>query len=385
MIVGFDISQTWRWKAGCGYFADSLMKAIASLDADNEYVLYPTFGDGVWDPTWPGSQPPVHNPRVRLGFGHQDRTELEEFWRSPVIDENLLGNPDVIHCNNFYCPDGISRARLVYTLYDLGFVDHPEWTTEANRTTCFSGVFNASLYADRIVAISEYSRQHFLRTFPHYPAERTSVVHPASRFSSDSQARDLAAQAVPGLRPDGFWLSVATLEPRKNHRGLLEAYARLRAQQQDVLPLVLVGQKGWLMDDFDREVEKLGLRASVIRLGYVDDATLKWLYANCFAFVYVSFFEGFGLPPLEAMSCGAPVVCSNTTSLPEVAGDAGVLVDPWDPAAISAAMEQISRGDVDRETLRERARERAQHFTWRGAARCVQAIYDELGRAGECG
>jgi glycosyltransferase involved in cell wall biosynthesis len=378
MIIGFDASQTGQGKAGCGYYAEGLIRELAPLDADNTYLLYPTLGDGVWDPEWPATPPPARGPNVRRGRGHASRAELEAFWRSTPLDEAQLGCPDIIHTHNFYCPRGLRHARLVYTLHDLAFLQHPQWTTEANRLTCFTGVFSASVYADRIVAVSEYTRQHFLRTFPHYPAERIVRIYSGSRYTQPCSADQPASLA--GLRPDRFWLTVGTLEPRKNHRRLLRAYASVKARLGEVVPLVLAGGKGWLMDDFEDLLDELDLRQDVVVLGYVDDRALHWLYTHCFAFVYVSIFEGFGLPVLEAMSCGAAVVCSNTTSLPEIAGDAAVMVDPLDENAIGDALLGIATARVDRATLRRRALARAAGFSWRATAAQVRAVYAELSR-----
>ena len=248
------------------------------------------------------------------------------FWNHPPEDfETILGNPDIIHANNFYCPRGLRNARLVYTLYDLSFLAHPEWTTEQNRTTCFQGVFNASLYADLIISISHFSRNHFLEVFPHYPADRIVVVYPASRFAPSAAVtmpKDLSFLQTP------FWLSVGTLEPRKNHEKLIRAYSLLKAKHGQTFPLVLAGARGWLMQDFEKELDSLNLQNDIIILGYIDDPTLQWLYQNCFAFVYPSLFEGFGLPVLEAMSLGAAVLTSNFSSLPEIVGEAAILIDP---------------------------------------------------------
>jgi glycosyltransferase involved in cell wall biosynthesis len=376
MIIGFDASQTGEGKAGCGYYAEGLIAQLAELDSENTYILYPTFGDGVWDPCWPQTPPPVRGPNVRQGLGHRTRAELETFWRSPTLDEDQLGRPDVIHTHNFYCPRGLRHARVVYTLHDLAFLEHPEWTTEANRINCFSGTFNASLYADRIVAVSDYTRQHFLRTFPHYPPERIAVIYSGSRFTQRS-IEDRPA-SLPDLRPDGFWLTVGTFEPRKNHRRLLLAYARLKARLGHVLPLVLAGGKGWLMDDFEHTLDELQLRQDVLVLGYVEDRALQWLYTHCFGFLYVSLFEGFGLPVVEAMSCGAAVISSNTTSLPELVADAGLMVDPLDENDIADAMVGVATGAVERPSLKGQAAARAHQFSWRGAAAQVRAVYEEL-------
>jgi glycosyltransferase involved in cell wall biosynthesis len=176
------------------------------------------------------------------------------------------------------------------------------------------------------------------------------------------------------LEPGRFWLSVGSLEPRKNHGRLLEAYGRSRAQRgQPAWPLVLAGGKGWLMDDF-------AAPPGVVVTGYVSDSELEWLYRNCFAFLYPSLFEGFGMPVLEAMALGAPVICSNTTSLPEVAGEAGLLVDPLDAGAIAAAMVRLASGEVDREVLRAAGLRQARRFSWEASARKLLGVYEECAR-----
>jgi len=375
--VGFDISQTGQAKAGCGWFADSLIHHLAEIDTQNEYVLYPTFGDVYWDAEGPAATARIDEPKFRRGLSHPALAEAQQFWRNPGDDfEARLGAPDVVHANNFFCPHGLRRARLVYTLYDLIFLEHPESTTEANRHGCFTGVFNASLRADFIVAISHYSRRHFLDTFPHYPADRIAVAYLASRFHRKPHC------ARPGklarLQPGRFWLSVGTIEPRKNHRRLLQAYARLKAQGGETFPLALAGGKGWLMEDFEDFVDKLGLREDVMLLGYVEEAELQWLYQNCFAFLYPSLFEGFGLPVLEAMTLGAPVIASNTTSLPEIVGQAGLLVDPMTEESIFNAMHRLATGQINREVLREQSVARAGEFSWRSAAEQVRDLYVQV-------
>jgi glycosyltransferase involved in cell wall biosynthesis len=378
MRIGFDVSQTGVNKAGCGYYADSLVRQLVEIDPDDEFVLYPTFGNGAWDATWPRSTIRLHQPNVRLGLGHRTANDLDAFWRTPPRDlEQQLGDPDIIQTNNYFCPTTIQHARIVYTLHDLAFVEHPEWSTEANRLTCFTGAFAASLEADHIVAVSEYTRRHFLATFPHYPPDRISVVYQASRFAS-APNRHARPTRLGHLRPDGFWLAVCTLEPRKNLERLVRAYARLAAELGTVPPLVLAGGRGWLTDPLERALEEPLRRGLVSRLGYVSDAELEWLYANCFAFAFPSLFEGFGLPVVEAMSLGAPVVVSNSTSLPELVGDAGLQVDPWDEDALLVALRRLTRGEVDRRELRKRSLARAREFTWRRAAEGVLDVYRAL-------
>ena len=377
MRIGFDVSQTGRLKAGCGYFADSLIRGLSDIDAMNEYLLYPTFGDFYFDPEWQTTTVKVDGIRMGRGLAHETREAARAFWSRPPVDlEAQLGHPDVVHANNFFCPTTLCKAGLVYTLYDLSFLEDPEWTTEANRSGCFDGVFNASLYADRIIAISQYSRRHFLETFPHYPSERVVVVPPASRFTHRGAIAH--PESLPPLEPAQFWLSVGTLEPRKNQRRLLRAYAGLRARWGRTFPLVLAGGQGWMMNDFEKLVAELGLGSDVILTGYVSDETLQWLYQNCFAFVYPSLFEGFGLPVLEAMSCGAAVITSTTTSLPEIVESAGVLVDPRREEAITGAMRQLSIGEIDREMLKQQGLEQSARFSWRQTAEQTRDVYHEV-------
>jgi glycosyltransferase involved in cell wall biosynthesis len=376
MRIGFDVSQTGQAKAGCGWFADSLIRHLAEIDSQNEYLLYPTFGDLYWDAQGPEATTQINKPNFRRGLSHPTLAEAQQFWRNPDAQfEAQLGSPDIVHSNNFFCPRGLTRARLVYTLYDLIFLEHPESTTEANRVGCFAGVFNASLRADLIVAISNYSRRHFLDTFPHYPPDRVHVVHLASRFQL--RADCTRPEKLARLQPGRFWLNVGTIEPRKNLRRLLQAYARLKEQLGGSFPLVLAGGKGWLMEGFDSFVEQLGLRQDVVILGYAEESELQWLYQNCFAFLYPSLFEGFGLPVLEAMSLGAPVIASNTTSLPEIVGPTGLLVDPFQEGDIFQAMLKLSIDHTFRAKLRDSLVEQAKQFSWIRTASEVQKVYRE--------
>jgi glycosyltransferase involved in cell wall biosynthesis len=146
-----------------------------------------------------------------------------------------------------------------------------------------------------------------------------------------------------------------------------------------VPPLVLAGGRGWLYERLEKELAEPVRCGLVVRLGYVTDAELAWLYANCFAFAFPSLFEGFGLPVVEAMSLGAPVVVSNVTSLPEIVGDAGLQVDPWHEDALFAALRRITRGEVDRAELRQRSLARSRDFSWRSAAEQVLEVYRALG------
>lgn len=374
MHIGFDISQTGAGKAGCGFFAHAMIGAMLREAPNNRYSLYPSFGDLYFDPLMP-----VFNPypgrHVRYGPRHVLRDSAAGFWSARDV-EAALGAPDVVHANNLWCPVQLRSSRLVYTCYDLGFTVEPEWTTEPNRAGYFEGVFGSAVAADWIVAISVASRAHYLATFPHFPEDRIRVIHPCSRFASPT-AEGRRPAALRGIASGGYWLSVGTIEPRKNQKRLARAYARYLALGGPAMPLVLAGGKGWLMDDFDRVLAGLGLADRVVMTGYVGDDELVWLYRNCYANLYPSLFEGFGLPVLEGMQFGAATIASRTTSLPEVAGDAAILLDPEDVEAWAQAMSRVAREAGERGRLAAAARGRAARFDREASARALLALYAE--------
>jgi glycosyltransferase involved in cell wall biosynthesis len=374
MRIGFDISQTGAFKAGCGFFAHSMIQAMIELAPDHHYSLFPSFGDFYFDPLMP-----IYNPYsgmdVHYGPRHSTRETASEFWTGSDA-ELALGNLDILHSNNFWCPVHIAASRLIYTFYDMGFTVEPNWTTEANRVSCFEGVFRSAVAADWIVAISQSSRDHYLSVFPHFPEDRIRVIYPCSRFA-DSSLLGKQPEALVNTPTKDFWLSVGTLEPRKNQRRLVEAYVRYLALGGEPMPLVFAGGKGWLMEDFQKHLSELGIATQVLLLGYVTDDELIWLYRNCYANLYPSLFEGFGLPVLEGMQFGAPTVTSSSTSMPEVVGDAGIVLDPENVEAWAQMMLRlVTRAEV-RNQLSDAARLQADRFDWKRSATALLQLYDD--------
>ena len=373
MHIGFDISQTGAGKAGCGFFAHAMIDTMLEVAPQHRYALYPGFGDFYFDPRMPFTSP-YRGRDVAYGPRHLTRAQASAFWNAPDV-EARLGKPDVVHANNYWCPTGFPESRVVYTCYDLSFTVEPAWTTEANRVGCFDGVFRAASSADWIVAISEASRAHYLSVFPSFPQERIRVIHPCSRFA-DASAAGRAPSIASRLERGAFWLSVGTIEPRKNQVRLAEAYARALALGAPPMPLVFAGGKGWLMEGFQRRLEELGIADRVVLTGYVKDEELVWLYRHCFAHLYPSLFEGFGLPVLEGLQFGAATIASSSTSLPEAAGDAALLVPPEDTEAWAQAMLRMTREDGLRDRLREAGPRQAAKFDRKAAAGALLDVYE---------
>jgi glycosyltransferase involved in cell wall biosynthesis len=266
-------------------------------------------------------------------------------------------------------------SRLVYTLYDIGFVIDPTWKTERNRLRCFDGLFKSSLAADWVIAISEHSRANYLDVFPHYPRDRVRVVDPC-RLTETTQTGTRPEKAG-HLGEAEFWLSVGTIEPRKNQRLLVQDYARYLEAGGRPMPLVLAGGMGWMMTDFRQYVAELGIADKVILLGYVSDEEMIWLYRNCYAHLCPSVFEGFGLPVLEGMQFGAPILRSNASSLPEVAGDAAVLLSPASTEDWAQSVLTIAASRETRENLSAAGGQQARKFDRDRSAASVLDIYRE--------
>ena len=378
MDIGFDISQTGAGKAGCGYYTHAMIKAMLAIAPKHRYALFPSFGDFYFDARMPVSNP-YRGENTSYGPRHLTREAARAFWNQTDLDA-ALGRLDIVHSNNFWTPVQLSASRLIYTLYDLGFAVNPEWTTEANRIGCFEGVFRSSVAADWVVAISDHSRAHYLKLFPHFPSDRVRVIYPCSRFDDSTQEGSQPA-AVKRFGAGEFWLSVGTIEPRKNQRLLVQAYARYLQAGGRPLPLVLAGGKGWRMEDFRDYLVKLGISDRVILTGYVSDNELIWLYRNCYASLYPSVFEGFGLPVLEGMQFGAPTLSSNATSMPEVAGDAAILLAPHDLEAWTQAMLDLASDQDNRHRLGLAGRAQAKQFNWERSAATMLAIYEEASRS----
>jgi len=374
MHIGFDISQTGSGKAGCGYYAHAMIQAMLDLAPQHRYSLFPSFGDFYFDALMPILNPyPGRN--VHYGPRHLSRETARVFWTGPDA-EVQLGRPDIVHANNFWCPIQLASSRLIYTFYDMGFAIDPAWTTETNRVGCFDGAFRAAMAADWVVAISQSSQAHFLSLFPHFPENHIRVIYPCSRFA-DLTLAGKQPKGLDGIPTGGYWLNVGTIEPRKNQRRLAEAYASYLALEGTPMPLVLAGGKGWLMEDFQKHLNQLEIAAHVVMTGYVSDEELIWLYRNCYANLYPSLFEGFGLPVLEGMQFGAPTLASQSTSIPEVAGDAAILLAPEDSDSWARTMLWLASNKEERHKLSAAALSQADRFDWKRSATTLLQLYEE--------
>lgn len=255
----------------------------------------------------------------------------------------------------------------VTTIHDLSVLVHPAWHP-ADRVRWYECDFDAGVrQTRRFIAASRFTRDEMVTRLNIEPS-RIDVIYQAPRATFKPSPRDPHA-------PANYFLYVGTLEPRKNVLGLLDAYAALPAQIRSSCPLLIVGAWGWKADQLRDKLRQRRLEGDVQLLGYVSDERLARLYSGATALVWPTWYEGFGLPPLEAMACGAPVIVSNAASLPEVVGDAGVLLPPAETEVWANAMRRSFEDESWRSVARERSLKQAAKFSWKNCAVETLACY----------
>lgn len=369
-----DLSAGVHNRAGLGRYATELLTAITIQDTQTDYEIF-------------YNRP--HDAYVPDALGHLKRHSVpwgDKPWRLSVAlahvfrlpQTNLVGSGDLFHATDHLLPylPGIPTA---FTLGDLTFLSHPQTHSRLNRLYLQWMMPTFLRRAGSVISISNSTHRDMQARYAPDPS-KCFVVYPGidSRFQPVlDRARLNAVQEAYGL-PSRFFLYVGTLEPRKNIPALLRAFARARLDQ---VKLVIAGKQGWMFQPIFDLVQKLDLAQEVLFTGFVPDADLPALYSFAEAFVFPSLYEGFGLPVLEAMACGTPVITSNVSSLLEVTGEAGLLINPVDEEELAAAMRRLTDDPDLRETLRELGLARSAQFGWhRAAAETLDVYRDTIAR-----
>ncbi|HEX5417324.1 MAG TPA: glycosyltransferase family 1 protein [Chloroflexota bacterium] len=376
MRVAIDYTAALHQGAGVGRFVRNLVGALLEIDRETSYtLLYPRARDR--------SEPP-QLPRYDNVVGRQlmfSERLLNVTWYKlglPLPLDLLGGGADLYHFLDFSLPP-VRRGATVLTIHDLSFLMVPECAEGGLRAHLERVVPMSVRNASFVTADSENTRNE-LTTLLDVPPERVAVVYGGvdERFRPVVDRNVLAATRGKYGLTTPFMLYVGTIEPRKNIARLLRAYTLFRERHKGDHRLVIAGGLGWLYQDVLREIDDLAADHKVVFLGRVPDDDLPALYSLCDLFVYPSLYEGFGLPPLEAMACGRAVLTTNTSSLPEVVGDAGVLVSPYDVEGLAAAMASLLDDPERRRELGVRGVRRAGEFSWQNSARKLLGIYHDL-------
>ena len=372
MRIGIDAHSVGTKLAGNESYAVNLIEALAQIDSANDYTIYVTTKEAHsrfhnrWSNFKVRSTLP-HTPLIRIPL-----TLSAELRKNPV---------DVLHVQFTappFCP-----CPVVVSIHDLSFEHLPETFKRRSRMQLRLTVRHSARRANRILSISEHGRRDLIETYG-ISADRIEVtpLAAADHFRPVTDKSELQRVRHIYEIHGEYILAVGSIQPRKNLARLIKAYASLRGNgSADKLPkLVLVGKCAWLYDETLRTLDQTGMKDAVVLTGYVPEADLPALYSSALCFVYPSYFEGFGLPPLEAMKCGAPVIVGNRTSLPEVVGDAALQVDPFDVDAIAAGIRRLLNDSSLRTELIRKGLERASVFSWRETARKTLKVYERVAR-----
>ena len=368
-LVSF--SGTYR-QAGVSKYTELLINNLAGIDSDNQYYIY--FGNG----SHPAEFARGDKFTLKASHLNTEKPVKRILWEQLIAPGVLWAdNPAVVHCPVNVIPLATNRPTVL-TIHDLGFIRFPERYRTAKRRYLHLMTSLSAKRAKHIITPSESVRQEVIDLLKVPAAKVTAIAEAASpdfkRLPDEAVAQWKAEKGL----PDRFVLYVGTLEPRKNLPLLIRAFARWRQEQPTEaagVELILGGAKGWFYDEIFRLVETLGLSDVTRFQGYISENELPLWYNSASCFVYPSVYEGFGLPPLEAMACGCPVITSNTSSLPEVVGSAGIMVGPEDETGLAAAIARLLNNPAEQQMLRQAGITRASEFSWQKAARQTLEIY----------
>src|SRR3989304_37868 len=377
MRIGIDCSAAfWKTLTGVGIYTYNLVHALSRVDAVNSYTLYPVFYNA-----FRGFEKRAMPANFRIAHENSRRLLPGVLWPSVVpsaVKEAALGDVDIVQSNTFAGPV-LKKKKLVSTIYDATVGPHPECHSRANVIRGTRGMEESIRNAQAIIAISEHTKKALVERLGAPPGLIT-VTHLAAgpEFREVREAATLDGVRRKYSLPQRYILFMGSLEPRKNVKTLLNAYASMTGAGNREFSLVRAGAPGWMNSDVPCIVRELGIEERTVFPGYIEGGDLNAVYSGASVFVYPSLYEGFGLPILEAFASGTPVVTSNISSMPEVAGDAAVLVDPNDAAELAAAIEGLLTDEGRQRDLRARGLGRSALFSWERCAKETIAVYEKV-------
>jgi glycosyltransferase involved in cell wall biosynthesis len=368
MRVAYDARALSINKAGIGYYTNDILKYIIANDptinlfliSNKEIIFEKNKGVAL-----------IETSGLLWKFNSNVWFQL----KLPLImKKNKI---DLFHGTMAVLPM-LSDVPSVVTIYDLVLEILPGSMHWKNWLPLKILMKASADKSTRIIAISENTKKDIMKFFG-IEQEKIKVIYPgiSNNFCPCKMENDRLILNNFNLSP-GYILTVGTLEPRKNINRLLNAYKMLVSGEENIPQLVIVGGQGWLSQDINELVDTLGLREKVIFTGYVPDSDLPALYRGAEMLIYPSLYEGFGFPPLEAMACGIPVISSNISSIPEVVGDAGILVDPYSPDDMARAIAEVLRNEELRTHLKSAGITRSVLFSWDKTAQETVKLYHEV-------
>jgi glycosyltransferase involved in cell wall biosynthesis len=365
--------------SGVGVYTLNLIKALDQLQESENFKLdiyfQPTFKNWLSRNFSPNTAIKSYSPHC-LPIPVTVTDALMKF-PNPLLAyfARSLDQPDVVHgTDHFVYPHPTSRN--IMTIHDLTFVKYPDYVPTIVKTY-LDRIKNCLKFTDAIITFSENTKRDLVELLKIDP-NKIYITYQASRYHTDYLNNQQIADLKVSVSYDftkPYFLFVSTLEPRKNVIGLIQAFNYLKQHHKIEHQLVLIGQTGWKYQPILDMINQSSYRAEIHHLNYVTDDLVALFYTQAEAFIYPSFYEGFGLPVLEAMTLGAPVITSNTSSLPEVTGDGALLINPNDSMELADAMLNIVRDRVLRDNLIFKGKEQASKFSWKKTAQATLSVY----------
>lgn len=379
MKILIEGTPSFKNRSGVGQYVFNLLKELFALDKKNTYMIYGyiLFGKKF---TSPFKNLPK-NVKLRLVrfFPSKFVNLSSRKFLPPPIDLLTLTKPELVIFTNFVRSPLITSAKSISIIYDLSFEKYGQYSDKKNVEVLKRQVPNAVKNSNLIITISENSKEE-IAEFYNIDPKKIKIVYPAinhNEFKLQKYKKTEAVKQKYGINQD-YILYTGTLEPRKNIVGILESYANLSTELRSKYALVLAGGKGWKDEEIEKKLEQFK-KLNIIRTGYVDDKDLPALYSGATLFVYPSFYEGFGMPPLEAMACGTPVITANNSSLPEVVGDAAILIDAKDVDALTKNIEKVLQDEKIQRSMIQKGLKRAKVYSWQKSAQKLHKIIEGLG------
>lgn len=365
MKIGINGRFLVAKRTGVQRAAYNLIKTLFEMDQENEYILFT--GKDLEDSEW--NYPNVRLVKSQLRIGENIRNHLWEQFTLPRLARQH--QVDILHSPANMAPLFYNGRSIVH-IHDLCFVVNPQWYSYLFHTAYNIAIPRLAQKASRVITNSNNSRNDLLQ-FYNVDAEKVRLIY----WAVDQTFGDKVDKIEREEEEQDYILYVGSLEPRKNIASLIEAYESLRSDNPDLeTKLVLIGGESPLFAAVRLQIKKY--HTDVIFKGFVSDAELKNYYRQAKVVAYPSLYEGFGLPPLEAMASGAPVVTSNTSSLPEVVGEAALMVSPYDCAQLAETLARVLRSRELRDEMRRRGYEQIRKFNWYRVARNVLSVYYEV-------
>ncbi|HEY7350274.1 MAG TPA: glycosyltransferase family 1 protein [Ktedonobacterales bacterium] len=372
--ITLDYTAGSAERSGSGRYARQLVSALDALHSPHRYTLF-------------SRARPNANPRLStedafrlraLPLGDRFLTMIWQQARLPLPADLFTGRADLWHGLDFTLPPLLHGSAIV-TIPDLTFLAQPDGIEPSRAASRSRAVSQAVQRADAIITFSQQVRHELVERLS-APAERVQVIYPgvSAAFQRITDSMLLAATRHKFELQTPFILTVGTLEPRKNLVRLIQAFDKIRRDRSGPRMLAIAGQNGWRYEEVYEIVNRLSLKNEVRFLGHVTDLELVLLYSLADVVALPSLYAGFGFTVLEAMACGAPVVCSNAGALPEVAGDAALLVNPTDTDALGTMLSRLLRNPRLRALLSKKGQARAAKFTWDACAQNHLKLYEEV-------